>query len=161
MYSNERKSESVLLANQNELSLPFHHNFKLHYYIQMAIIVIAWAAPWILNLSTDAIGWIAVVFDCIFMSAPSLVLCEVISDWNTDNVSLMGSIPMNILGLFCSVCWLLEWKLYIPSAQLIPSNFFGMFFQSTALILRVLKSSKAAKEQQATPTTNFAVTAEH
>ena len=127
----------------------------------MAIIVIAWAAPWILNLSTDAIGWIAVVFDCIFMSAPSLVLCEVISDWNTDNVSLMGSIPMNILGLFCSVCWLLEWKLYIPSAQLIPSNFFGMFFQSTALILRVLKSSKAAKEQQATPTTNFAVTAEH
>merc|ERR1740123_2573504 len=116
----------------------------------MLLLVIActWAAPWVLGeniMSTGALGWTAVVFDTIFISAPCWVLYEVISEWHEDNVERLGSLSMNLVGFFCGSLWVVEWLLYIPSVQLAPSNCIGAVAEGIALLLRLLKTGRCCR----------------
>lgn len=100
-----------------------------------------WAAPWVFNFSTSAIGWIAVFFDSIFLSAPVFVLYEVVwMDWrNKENVVLLGNWAMNLTAFLASFSWVLLYLMYIPLVQILPSNALGVMFEGVALWVRVCK----------------------
>jgi len=122
-------------------NIPFRRNFRLQYYLQLLLIAVVWAAPWVFKLSTTTIGWIAVLFDSLFVSAPLFVFYEVVLlEWrNKANVVLLGSWAMDLAGLLSCLAWFLEYLMYIPLPQLLPGNVAGLVIEGAAVLVRVLK----------------------
>lgn len=126
-------------------ALPFKHNFKLQYFLEVGGVGLVWLAPWVLRYSVDTAGWVSVGFDCLFLSAPAWVLWEVAWEWRADNTALMGSLTMNVVAFTSCLAWLFQFLMFVPEMQMFWSNALGCSVAFLALLLRALKPARGGR----------------
>ncbi|CAD7960353.1 unnamed protein product [Amoebophrya sp. A25] len=122
------------------------------YRVQLCVLCVVTVLAIFLREEVELLGYIGCVVGIALLASPLVVIREVFA---TGNVSLMGSVWMNLCTLICSIIWTIEGVVYLKQRTISVQNGCGVVANILALATRFYfvsaGSGSGLREEQGPP----------